>query len=126
MIEDDYKGKLLHTYRPLLKMTLLANFFCAVLPLAFEVKIFFLQTNTLQLLYRLQLQDSQVHVSMGCELLIYILHNVFALQADGIIKILREYKGLSNNNMREVAGSLDGMYRPASLSDEFFFSRLES
>ena len=55
-----------------------------------------------------------------------ILHNVFALQADVIIKILREYKGLSNNNMREVAGSLDGMYRPASLSDEFFFSRLES
>ena len=41
MIEDDYKGKLLHTYRPLLKMTLLANFFCAVLHFAFEEKIFF-------------------------------------------------------------------------------------
>ena len=40
MIEDDCKGKLLQTYQPFLKMTLLANFLCAVLPLVLEVKFF--------------------------------------------------------------------------------------
>ena len=40
MIEDDYKGKLLQTYRPVLKMTLLVNFLCAVLPLVLEVNFF--------------------------------------------------------------------------------------
>ena len=40
MIEDDYKGKLLQTYRPVLKMTLLVNFLRAVLPLVLEVKFF--------------------------------------------------------------------------------------
>ena len=45
MIEDDYKGKLLQTYRPVLKMTLLANFLCAVLPLVLEVKFFALDEH---------------------------------------------------------------------------------
>ena len=124
MIEDDYKGKLLHTYRPLLKMTLLANFFCAVLPFAFEVKIFPSDKHPSIII---QITTSRLASACLDGLRAFdILHNVFALQAEVIIKILREYKGLSNNNMREVAGSLDGMYRPASLSDEFFFSRLES
>ena len=45
MIEDDYKGKLLQTYRPVLKMTLLVNFLCAVLPLVLEVKCFALDEH---------------------------------------------------------------------------------
>ena len=39
-----------------------------------------------------------------------ILHDVFALQAEVIVKTLREYTRLTNNIMGEMAGSLDGMY----------------
>ena len=47
-------------------------FLCSFTPFL-KGKIFFLQANTLHLLYRLQLKDSQVHVSMSCELLIYCI-----------------------------------------------------
>ena len=39
-----------------------------------------------------------------------ILHNVFALQAEVIIKTLRKYIRPTTNIMTEAAGSLDGMY----------------
>ena len=39
-----------------------------------------------------------------------ILHNVFALQAEVIIKTLRECIGPVTNIMTEAAGSLNGIY----------------
>ena len=39
-----------------------------------------------------------------------ILHNVFALQAEVIIKTLRKYIGPTTNIMTKATGSLDGMY----------------
>ena len=46
---------------------------------------------------------------MSCELF-DILYQVFALQAEVIIKTLREYMGAATNIMTEAAGSLYGMY----------------
>ena len=39
-----------------------------------------------------------------------ILYQVFALQAEVIIKTLRKYMGAATNIMTEAAGSLYGMY----------------
>ena len=108
MIEDDYKGKLVQTYRPFLKMTLLANFFCAVLPLVSEVNFFYSDKH---LSFIIQITASILARVCLDELRAFdILHKVFALQAEVIVKTLREYTGLTNNIMGKVAGSLDGMY----------------
>ena len=108
MIEDDYKGKLVQMYRPFLKMTLLANFFCAVLPLVSEVNFF---SSDKRLSFIIQITASRLARVCLDELRAFdILHKVFALQAEVIVKTLREYTGLTNNIMGKVAGSLDGMY----------------
>ena len=108
MIEDDYKGKLVQTYRPFLKMTLLANFFfCSFTP-RLRGK-FFSSDKHLSLI--IQITASRLASVCLDELRAFdILHDVFALQAEVIVKTLREYKGLTNNIMGEMAGSLDGMY----------------
>ena len=105
---DDYKGKLLQTHRTFLKMTLLVNFFCAALPLVLKVKFFSSDKHPSFII-----QITTLRLASACldELRAFdILHNVFALQAEVIIKTLREYVGAATNIRTEAAGSLYGMY----------------
>ena len=102
---DDYKGKLLQTHRTFLKMTLLVNFF---LPLVLKVKFFSSDKHPSFII-----QITTLRLASACldELRAFdILHNVFALQAEVIIKTLREYVGAATNIRTEAAGSLYGMY----------------
>ena len=95
-------------YRPFLKMKLLANLFGAVLPLVLEVKFFSSDKNPSFII-----QITTLRLSSACldELRAFnILHNVFALQAEVIIKTLRKYIGPTTNIMTKATGSLDGMY----------------
>ena len=106
MITD--KGKLLQTHRTFLKMTLLVNFFCAALPLVLKVKLFSSDKHPSFII-----QITTLRLASACldELRAFdILHHVFALQAEVIIKTLREYVGAATNIRTEAAGSLYGMY----------------
>ena len=108
MIEDDYKGKLLQTHRKFSKMTLLVNFFCAALPLFLKVKFFSSDKHPSFIIH-----ITTLRLASACldELRAFdILHHVFALQAEVIIKTLREYVGAATNIRTEAAGSLYGMY----------------
>ena len=108
MIEDDYKGKLVQTYRPFLKMTLLANFFLCSFTPRLRGKFF---SSDKHLSFIIQITASRLASVCLDELRAFdILHDVFALQAEVIVKTLREYTRLTNNIMGEMAGSLDGMY----------------
>ena len=107
MIEDDYKGKLVQTYRPFLKMTLLANFFLCSFTPRLRGKFF---SSDKHLSFIIQITASRLASVCLDELRAFdILHDVFALQAEVIVKTLREYI-VTNDIMGEMAGSLDGMY----------------
>ena len=83
-------------------------FLCAVLPLVLEVKCF---TSDKHPSFVIQVTTSRLASACLDELRAFcILHNVFALQAEVIIKTLREHIGPTTNIMEEVTGSLDGMY----------------
>ena len=95
-------------YRPFLKMKLRANLFGAVLPLVLEVKFFSSDKNPSFIIQITTLRHSSACLD---ELRAFnILHNVFALQAEVIIKTLRKYIGPTANIMREATRSSDGMY----------------
>ena len=75
-------------YRPFLKMKLLANLFGAVLPLVMEVKFFSSDKHPSFII-----QITTLRLSSACldELRAFnVLHNVFALQAEVIMKNLEE------------------------------------
>ena len=83
-------------------------FLCAGLPLVLEVKCF---TSDKHPSFVIQVTTSRLASACLDELRAFcILHNVFALQAEVIIKTLREHIGPTTNIMKEVTGSLDGMY----------------
>ena len=72
-------------------MTLLTNFFCAVLPLVLEVKCF---SSDKHPSFVVQITTSRFASACLDELRAFnILHDVFALQAEVIIKTLREHIG---------------------------------
>ena len=82
--------------------------FGAVLPLILEVKFFSSDKNPSFIIQITTLRLSSASLD---ELRAFnILHNVFALQAEVIIKTLRKYIGPTTNIMTEATGSLDGMY----------------
>ena len=81
--------------------------FGAVLPLVLEVKFFSSDKNPSFIIQITTLRLSSASLD---ELRAFnILHNVFALQAEVIIKTLRKYIGPTTNVMTEAVGSLDGM-----------------
>ena len=82
--------------------------FGAVLPLVLEVKVFSSDKNPSFIIQITTLRLSSASLD---ELRAFnILHNVFALQAEVIIKTLRKYIRPTTNITTEAAGSLDGMY----------------
>ena len=107
MIKDDYKGKILQTFRPFLKMNLPAYFFAQLCPLSRDEILVFRQTPSFII------QITTLRFASACldELRAFdILHNVFALQPEVIIKTLREYLGDATNVTTEAPASSYGMY----------------